>query len=47
MASRDDYEDLLVQWFEESRTDTPTASERECTAAAADEMWPAWQERER
>lgn len=41
MSDRENYEDLQIQWLEESRADTPAASERECAAVAADEMWPA------
>jgi hypothetical protein len=46
MGSRENYEDLQIQWLEEARADNATASERECAAVAADEMWPAaWDER--
>lgn len=44
VASKADYEDLQIQWLEEARADNAVASERECAAVAADEMWPAWQD---
>lgn len=45
MPSKEDAEDLRVQWLEERRTTPDTASEQIATTRAADAMWGQEQRR--
>jgi hypothetical protein len=47
MASSEDYEDLQIQWLEESRTTPDTTSASEAEGRARDALWPAADERRR